>query len=41
MFHVGGHILGISQEQSFFNTGHATAAAIITQKLSTALILFM
>jgi len=42
MIHDEGHALGIPQEQSFFITGHATAAAIITQKISsTALILLM
>jgi len=42
MFHVEGHILGKLQEQSFFvDNGHATATAIITQRISTDLILIM
>jgi len=40
MFQVEGHIFGNLQEQSF-DTGHATAAAIVTQRISTHLILMM
>jgi len=43
IFHDGGHILGNLQEQpfNFDDNGHATAAAIITQRISTDLILIM